>query len=130
MAAWYCYLLVTADNSGGPTYVGVTPDLDRRLRQHNGELTGGAKATSGKAWRRACHVTGFPNQRAVLQFEWAWKQRTKRYKGGGRTPLQRRLLALQELLSDSRPTSRADSYETYSTPLDVVLEEWVEVPTL
>ena len=33
------------------TYVGITTDLDRRLAQHNGEKTGGARATrAGRPW--------------------------------------------------------------------------------
>tara|TARA_B110000503_G_scaffold97542_1_gene146373 strand:- start:50 stop:310 length:261 start_codon:yes stop_codon:yes gene_type:complete len=43
---WYVYLLCCAD---GTLYTGVTTDLVRRIRQHNGELSGGAKYT---AYRR------------------------------------------------------------------------------
>ncbi len=39
---WFVYVLCSA---GGRTYVGVTTDVDRRVRQHNGELAGGARAT-------------------------------------------------------------------------------------
>lgn len=125
--SWKCYLLVTAD--GGPlkTYVGVTPDLDRRLAQHNGLQSGGASATKGRSWRRAAYVRGFPNQTAVLQFEWAWKNRTKRYRG---PPLARRFQALQELLADSRPTALAAPYDTYPSPLEVVMEPGTEIPIL
>ncbi len=125
--AWNCYLLVTAD--GGPlkTYVGITPDLDRRLAQHNGAQSGGAAATRGRTWRRAAYVHGFPSHTAALQFEWAWKHRTKRYRGA---PLARRFQALQELLADSRPTAKADPYTSYPTPLEVVMEAETEVPTL
>lgn len=42
-AAWHVYLLACAD---GTLYTGVTTDLERRIRQHNGELTGGAKYTA------------------------------------------------------------------------------------
>ena len=72
----YVYLLVSSDDA---TYVGATVDLDRRLRQHNKEIKGGAHATSakvlkGETWVRACHVSGFPDWQAALQFEWRWKQ--------------------------------------------------------
>ncbi len=117
---WLCYLLVAGPDGRGGTYVGVTQDLARRLCQHNGLLSGGAKATKGKAWMRVAHVRGFPDQRAVLQFEWAWKKRTRNYHAG--TPLQRRLRALQELLAEDRPTSQAAEYSTYPSPLEVVME--------
>ena len=39
---WHVYLLQCAD---GSLYAGSTNDLGRRLRQHNGELTGGARYT-------------------------------------------------------------------------------------
>jgi predicted GIY-YIG superfamily endonuclease len=125
--AWNCYLLVTADAGPLKTYVGITPDLDRRLKQHNGLQSGGAAATRGRTWRRAAYVTGFPDQTAALQFEWAWKNRTKRYRGAA---LARRFQALQELLADSRPTALAAPYETYPTPLEVVIAPETELPTL
>lgn len=121
---WNCYLL---QSETGATYVGITEDLDRRLRQHNGALAGGAAATAGHSWTRLCHVRGFPNQRAALQFEWAWKHRSKKQRGN---PLERRLRALQELLSDARPTALAASYDTYPTPLEVVWETEGEIPIL
>ncbi len=39
---WYVYLVQCAD---GSLYAGSTSDLERRLRQHNGELVGGARYT-------------------------------------------------------------------------------------
>ncbi len=44
-AAWQVYLLRCAD---GSLYCGVTTDLARRLRQHNGELPGGARYTRAR----------------------------------------------------------------------------------
>jgi structure-specific endonuclease subunit SLX1 len=71
----FVYLLVS---TSGSTYVGATVDLDRRLRQHNKEIKGGAHATGakvaqGESWTRAAHVSGFPDWPAALQFEWRWK---------------------------------------------------------
>ena len=42
---FFVYLLVS---STGATYVGATVDLNRRLRQHNKEIKGGAHATRAK----------------------------------------------------------------------------------
>ncbi len=66
----YCYLIFTEE---GQTYVGATTEPDRRLRQHNGELTGGARATSikvgqGLTWKRACYITGIPEWRHRLLY--------------------------------------------------------------
>jgi len=124
--SWNCYLLSTI--SGPPkTYVGITPDLNRRLRQHNGELSGGAHATSGHKWERICHVKGFPDHRAALQFEWRWKQISRRCLGA---PLERRLKALQELLALDKPTSAAVPYANYLVPLEVIMETEKELPLL
>lgn len=64
------YLLQSMSNPRR-TYVGYTVDLQHRLRQHNGELVGGAKATrSGRPWRVVGYLTGFPTASLALQFEW------------------------------------------------------------
>ena len=39
---WFVYLLRCADST---LYCGITTNLKKRLRQHNGELVGGAKYT-------------------------------------------------------------------------------------
>ncbi|MCF6254473.1 MAG: GIY-YIG nuclease family protein [Thiomicrorhabdus sp.] len=41
-STWFVYLLRCADQS---LYCGITTDLNKRLRQHNGALKGGAKYT-------------------------------------------------------------------------------------
>ena len=42
---WSVYVLQCAD---GTLYTGIARDLNRRLRQHNGELVGGPRYTSGR----------------------------------------------------------------------------------
>jgi len=119
----YVYLLLCTD---GSTYVGATIDLDQRLRKHNKEIKGGAFATGikvnqGKTWSRACHVSGFPTWQAALQFEWRWKQISRKL-SLQISPLERRMKALQQLLSLERPTSKAMAYSEWSAPPEVHIE--------
>ena len=109
---WYCYCLIS---DSGKTYIGATVDLDHRLRQHNGEIKGGARATSmepGK-WRRVCHVSGFPDNHSALQFEWRWKQLSRQKSYAHMDPIDRRYCALNELIALDKPTSKAVPYSTY-----------------
>ncbi len=120
----YVYLLLSSDNS---TYVGTTNDLDRRLRQHNKEIAGGAVATTskvlkGEAWIRVAHVEGFPDRQAALQFEWRWKQLSRQVSMSVH-PLKRRMIALKKLLSLDRPTTKAKLYSEWESPAEVVLED-------
>lgn len=48
---WHVYLLECADNT---LYCGITTNLERRLAEHNGLLSGGAKCT--RARRPVCLV--------------------------------------------------------------------------
>ena len=41
---YYTYIMRCEDNS---LYTGITTDVERRFRQHRGELAGGAKCTKG-----------------------------------------------------------------------------------
>ncbi|MQL87516.1 hypothetical protein Taro_020059 [Colocasia esculenta] len=98
---WCVYLIVSTRLP--KTYVGVTTNFPRRspehldlvnekfplslsrlkvpqkqficsLKQHNGELKGGAKASSaGRPWICACIVRGFEEKSAAFQFEAKWK---------------------------------------------------------
>eukprot|EP00439_Symbiodinium_sp_Y106_P070185 s1515_g12.t1 len=72
----YCCYVLRSDNSArARTYTGITTDLKRRLRQHNGELRGGARATRrGGPWRVLCMVKGFPTKEDAARFEWRAKR--------------------------------------------------------
>ena len=65
MTNWFCYLLYIPGTNR--TYIGATNDPAHRLRQHNGELKGGAKATKGKKWTQAFYLSGFPDWSTTLQ---------------------------------------------------------------
>ena len=120
---FFVYLLVSTK---GNTYVGATVDLDRRLRQHNKELKGGAHATSmkvekGETWTRACHVAGFPDWPSALQFEWRWKQLSRKLPLK-MVPLERRRTALKQLLALTQTTSKAIPYSEWPSPPLVNIE--------
>lgn len=119
----YVYLLVSTK---GNTYVGATINLNHRLRQHNKEIKGGAYSTGikvdqGENWTRAAHVSGFPDWKAALQFEWKWKYLSRKY-NKKMNPLERRMRALKELLLSERSTSKAQTYKEWETPPEVHCE--------
>jgi len=121
---FFVYLLLSTDNS---TYVGATIDLDRRLRQHNKEIKGGAIATgakvsNGQIWVRVAHVANFPDWQAALQFEWRLKQLSRKISLSV-NPLHRRMIALKQLLKLERPTSKAKAYTEWTELPKVVLED-------
>lgn len=68
---WNTYLVECAD---GSLYCGVSNHLSRRIRQHNGELKGGAKYTST---RRPVQLKAYwlhPNRALACQHEYQIKQ--------------------------------------------------------
>lgn len=66
--SYYCYVILS--DCKKRTYIGKTNNLERRLKQHNGILSGGAKATKGRQWDFFAYVTGFETESEVLSFEW------------------------------------------------------------
>jgi predicted GIY-YIG superfamily endonuclease len=80
---WFVYMLIHSYST--IPYIGKTNDLTRRLRQHNGEISGGAKRThkaiktllnnkdnkeeNVEKWIRVLHIKGFIDERAALHFE-------------------------------------------------------------
>ena len=97
---WFVYMLINK-NSTIP-YIGKTNDLERRLRQHNGEIKGGAKRThralsfgkdkdkdknrdkeeeeeeEERKWERVLHIKGFIDERAALHFENRFQRERRR----------------------------------------------------
>jgi predicted GIY-YIG superfamily endonuclease len=70
---WFCYILKNIHN--GRTYNGSTNNPVRRLRQHNGEISGGAKATSRTkgGWIYIMLLSGFSDHINTLSCEWRIK---------------------------------------------------------
>ena len=99
----YCvYLLV--NNKNNCTYIGSTNNLTRRLRQHNGEIVGGAKYTTlkrdGGAWYYYGYVMHL-NKSMALSIEKKIQKRIRKTKGT--SPLMRRLNCIEQLLRTEYP---------------------------
>lgn len=87
---YYCYLLVSLKS--GRTYIGYTSDPYRRLRQHNGEIQGGARSTHAhRPYRLHCIVGRFKTPSQAMKFEYRWKHGAKGLEG--------RLIGVAKLLS-------------------------------
>ncbi len=73
---WFCYILRNRkDEYKHCTYNGSTNNPIRRLRQHNCEIKGGAKATSRTCggWEIIALLSGFPDHINALSCEWRFK---------------------------------------------------------
>ena len=119
----YVYFI---QSTNGSTYIGATVNLDKRIRQHNKEIKGGATATSlkvnaGEVWLYVCYVENFPSWNEALKFEWRWKQISRKIQKSkpDQKPIERRLEALKTLLSLDKSTSRAIPYT-----------EWEKLPNV
>ena len=115
------------ESTNGSTYIGATVNLDKRIRQHNKDIKGGATATSikvnqGEAWTYVCYVENFPNWNEALKFEWRWKQISRQIqkKNPKQNPREKRLEALDLLLKLDKPTSKAMLYSEWETKPNVV----------
>ena len=83
------------------TYIGITNNLNRRLRQHNCELKGGARYTTNNkkngnwlCYGYICNVT----KRKALSIEKKIKIKSRKMCG---TPIEKRLKAINILLNDT-----------------------------
>ena len=111
---WQFYLIA----NDGCTYAGVSPDPTRRLRQHNGEIKGGAKYTTSKGpgWRHLCLIKGFSKIQA-LQFEWAVKHYPPRDAGGIINRLKKLICVI------NKPKWTSKSPDSFTVPLTIT---WIE----
>ena len=71
MSNWYLYMVQTAS---GHLYTGISTDPMRRLRQHRGEITGGAKALRGKGPLQLVYQQPLADKSAAAKAEYQLKQ--------------------------------------------------------
>lgn len=101
MAYYLCYII----GNGSRTYCGMTNNFPRRLRQHNKELSGGARFTTvyfdpRRPWHPLATVRGIRTKSEAMSFERA----TKRYRRShARTPAH---IVFESVLQDPRYRSR------------------------
>ena len=88
---WYIYVVVCCDNS---FYCGITTNLERRLKQHNGETKGGAKYTRGRRPCRFVYIKKAPDRSDASKKEYNFKQLSRKKKEMFIS--QERLLQLQQ----------------------------------
>ncbi len=61
----------------GQLYTGISTDPARRLRQHSGELSGGAKALRGKGPLTLVYQQAMPDRSSASKAEYQLKQLAK-----------------------------------------------------
>ena len=119
---WYCYILRSTNPLfSNLTYNGSTNNLIRRLRQHNGQIGGGAKATQDKGpWEYYAILTGFEDHNEALSCEWKIKHptgkklRPKKYCGVlGRIESLNIILSLDNWTSKSTGLISENEYILY-----------------
>ena len=125
---WFCYILRNTDPKYNKlTYNGSTNDPIRRLRQHNEEISGGAKFTHGKgqSWEIYVLMTGFTDHINTLSCEWRIKHPT-----GKPGPRQKnhcgvvgRVVGLNEILGLSKWTSKCTHENQYCNYVLYVAED-------
>ena len=72
--AWHVYILECADAT---LYTGIARDIEKRLRQHNGEAEGGPKYTRGRQPVRLVWCDVAPDRGAALRREAAIKKMSR-----------------------------------------------------
>lgn len=119
MDKWFFYII----KNNNCTYAGVSPTPERRLRQHNGEIKGGAKYTTSKGpgWKHICLIEGFADKIQAMQFEWAVKHVQPRNEGG----IESRIRKLYVVCNKERWTSNAPLAK--DIPLKIC---WVDKPNM
>jgi structure-specific endonuclease subunit SLX1 len=103
----YVYILRSLDeNHSNKTYVGKTNNPSKRIRQHNGLIVGGAKAT--RAYRPHtffCLITGFQDANEALRFEYMLKHFKKKKKRG----CEGRIIMLNDVIHSEKLLTKLEN---------------------
>lgn len=96
--SYVVYVLINTESN--KTYVGITNKPERRIRQHNGDLVGGAKYTKINKGDGQWQFYGFiKNLEKIPSLSLEKKIQIKSRKMSG-TPIERRLKAINNILNE------------------------------
>jgi len=113
---YFLYLLINSSNNY--TYVGITNNMDRRLRMHNGEIKGGARYTTMNKkdgqWSIYGFIYGLDKSTALSiekKIHIASKNNYKIYntKINGKTTLEKRINCINFILDNLKIKSENES---------------------
>lgn len=119
--SWYCYIIKSTTSN--KTYNGSTNDPIRRLRQHNGEICGGAYRTkTGRPWEYYALLKGMPNHINCLSCEWRIRYPNNRRKKEAKyRGVNGRIVGLNEVLKLDRWTKQCQTFNK-----EMELELWIQ----
>lgn len=103
-------IYVLTNTTNNKTYVGITNNPKRRIRQHNGEIVGGAKYTTSNKGDGFWCFYGFienVNKKTALSLEKKIKIQSRKIKG---KPIDRRLDAIKILLARYNENNLSNLY--------------------
>lgn len=106
--SYVVYVLINSINN--KTYIGITNNTERRIRQHNKELIGGAKYTTNNKGNGVWLYYGFIknlNKNMALSFEKKIKIKSKKMSG---TPIEKRLKAINYIITDYNTVNNTNYY--------------------
>ncbi|MDD2907642.1 MAG: GIY-YIG nuclease family protein [Candidatus Gracilibacteria bacterium] len=75
--AYFTYILKCSDET---LYTGITTDLERRIKQHNGEINGGAKYTLARKPVELFYFENFENRSDATKRELEIKKMKRKHK--------------------------------------------------
>lgn len=119
--SWYCYIIKSTTSNN--TYNGSTNNPIRRLRQHNGEICGGAFRTkTGRPWEFYALLKGMPDHINALSCEWRIRYPSnKRKKEAKYQGMKGRIVGLNEVLKLDKWTNQCQVMNK-----DMKLDLWIK----
>lgn len=105
-----CLYLLQSQSAPNYTYCGVTNNRERRIRQHNGQIKGGAKQTKAhQPWSMVAILNGFESLAEAQRFEWSMHNPKKRRLRKPYIHIDGRINCLEQLLQHDAWLGRCNS---------------------